>query len=685
MSGGSGSSFTAEQVKAEVRQTIKQLSEMTRTEANFDEFCQQVLSRVVQLTGAHGALLWQVNGSGQPAVTHKAAGRNAEQIQPNAQQHGRLVLEVVNKQQPLGLTSESLTDESPDLGDDSAATGGQTLAYLMLFSPVFDRQKNCCGSIELLQRNDISDSAQQGYLRFLGQIAQLFPRWHEHQDLERLTVDSDTWSKKIEFITEVHRSLDFKETCYAIANETRRLLKCDRASVAKWNGRKCKVIAISSQDRFDNRANVVRKLGYVATASVAADTPFWITGETEGIAPEVASKINDYLDESHSRSLVVLPLVRRPPDTPDLEMDKRRKEKSIKLGCLVFEYFDRDVSEDELTDLSRLAVEQSTLALDNSSQLSDVFLLPLWRRLGQLRKFLFKDHYAKTMTGLTAVGLLLLALIFYQAQFKMKVDGVMQPEVRRNLFAQTDGIIREVLVAENQQVEKGQLLAELQDFRLAEQIGDIQMELDNISKRVETINSQLARVEAPDSEDSLKLSSELVQLRIQNRYLTEKLKLLYDKQEKQKIIAPFAGKITTWEPKQRLTELPRSIGQLVLSIADTSSQWQIELRIPQNKIGYVTTAMAHSDGKPLKVEFILGTNANRKFEGELVSVAQRAELSDAGVPEFRALVNANFQDVDVGELRPGTGATAKIICGRKPMGFVWFYQVIDFLRTRVFF
>ena len=600
MSGGSGSSYTAEEVKAEVRQTIKQLSEMTRTEANFDEFCQQVLSRVVQLTGAHGALLWQVNGTGSPAVTHKAAGRNAEQIQPNAQQHSKLVMEVVNKQQPLGLTSESLAGDTQDPADPATTTADQALAYLMLFSPIFDRQKNCCGSIELLQRNDISESAQQGYLRFLGQIAQLFPRWHEHQDLERLTVDSDTWSKKIEFITEVHSSLDFKETCYAIANETRRLLKCDRVSVAKWNGRKCKVIAISSQDRFDNRANVVRKLGYVATSSVAADTPFWITGETEGIAPEVAAQINDYLDESHSRSLVVLPLVKRPPDTPDLEMDKRRREKTVKLGCLIFEFFDRDIVEDDLADLSQLAVAQSTMALDNSSQLSDVFLLPLWRRMGQFQKFLFKDHYAKTMTGLVAFGVLLLALIFYQAAFKMKVDGVMQPEIRRNLFAQTDGIIREVFVSENEQVEKGQLLAELEDFRLAEQIGDIQMELDNIAKRVETISSQITRVDAPDSEDSLKLTSEMKQLRIQDRYLRQKLELLFEKQEKQKIIAPFAGKITTWEPKRRLTELPRGIGQLVLSIADTNSQWQIELRIPQNKIGYVTTAIANNEGKPLQ-------------------------------------------------------------------------------------
>ena len=140
--------------------------------------------------------------------------------------------------------------------------------------------------------------------------------------------------KTLEFITEVHRSLDPSETAYAIANESRRLLNCDRVSVAKWNGRRCKVTAISSQDRFDNRANVVRKLGYVASSSVSAETPFWVIGSTEGIAPEVANQINEYLDESHSRTLAVLPLISKPPAAPDLEMRSRSKEKVRKLGAL---------------------------------------------------------------------------------------------------------------------------------------------------------------------------------------------------------------------------------------------------------------------------------------------------------------------------------------------------------------
>ena len=124
MSGGTGSSYTADDVKAEVRQTIKSLSEMTRTEANFDEFCQTVLNKVVQLTGAHGALLWQVK-NGPPVVTHKAAGRDAEKIQPNAQEHSSVVLNVIEQQKSLGITSESLAD-------GNAVSDGSKLPYLML-------------------------------------------------------------------------------------------------------------------------------------------------------------------------------------------------------------------------------------------------------------------------------------------------------------------------------------------------------------------------------------------------------------------------------------------------------------------------------------------------------------------------------------------------------------------------
>jgi len=144
-------------------------------------------------------------------------------LSPQNENHTRMLMEVIGKKQPVGLTSDAFTGP---VDPEAPATA---IPFLMLFAPVVNRKQECYGTLELIQRGNIGKTAQEGYLRFLSQ------------------------------------TIDTKETAYAIANEARRLLKADRVSVGKWNGRRCKVLAISSQDRFDNRANVVRKLSKVAT------------------------------------------------------------------------------------------------------------------------------------------------------------------------------------------------------------------------------------------------------------------------------------------------------------------------------------------------------------------------------------------------------------------------------------
>ncbi len=673
-SGETRSTYTADEIKAEVRDTIRQLSEMTKTEQNFDQFCQTVLNKVVKLTGAHGALLWQVNGDNTPAVTHKAASQSAESIAPNAQQHSSLVREVIGTEKSLGLSSESLEGEK------------SPVPYLMLFSPIYNRTKTCCGSLELLQRTEITKSAQEGYLRFLGQIAQLFPRWHEQQDLARLTQSADGWNNKLEYINEVHGSLDTKETAYAIANEARRLLGCDRVSFAKWNGRRCKITAISSQDRFDNRANVIRKLGYVATASVSADTPFWVIGDTEGLAPEAATKINDYLDESHCRTLAVIPLAKRPLEVPDLEMNKRLRDRPMKLGALVLEYFDSDVTEEEILETKKLIVSQAELSFDNARQHSEVFLLPLWRRLGAVNKWLFRDHFAKSMTALAALGLLVLALIFYQAPLKMKVDGVMHPTIRRNIFAKANGTIEEVFVSDNATVSENQPLLRIRDSQLEMALADVDAQIETAKSELQTVK----RLELMDSrqtrpEEKIGLTGRRQAAENTINSLEARKRLLEDKQQFLNINSPIEGEVITWDANRRLKELPVKYGQFVMSVEKTDGPWELELKIPENKVGYVTRALQANDGKPLTVEFIVGIDANAGFEGELLRIAQRAEVSESGNREFRAIVRADVSEMNPDDLRPGAGVTAKIQCGRQPMGFVWFHQIYDYLRTNLFF
>jgi hypothetical protein len=127
----------------------------------------------------------------------------------------------------------------------------------------------------------------------------------------------------------------------------------------------------------------------------------------------------------------------------------------------------------------------------------------------------------------------------------------------------------------------------------------------------------------------------------------------------------------------------------LLEVVDLEGNWQLELKIPQGKMGYIDTAFIEKDTDVLDVEFKIGTNPNLNLKGKLSrsSVDLRAVPSESGAPDFRAIVEITPDQRDEldDELRSGAGATAKILCGKKPLGKVCFYQVWDFLQTTVFF
>ena len=675
---------TTSEIRDEVRRTIKKLNDLARTEANFDQFCNVVLGDVVKITGAYCGVLWQYDGKTAPKLTHKAGNfphaTAASVVSPDHQLHTNAIGEVITKELPVGLASEAFTGRKmADAPDNDEPT------FVLLLSPVHDREKVCRGALELVQRGSISPQAQEGYLRFMTQVAQLFQRWNEHQDLAKLSQDAGDWENRIAFINESHRSIDPEETAYSIANEARRLLKCDRVSVGRWNGRRCKIRAISSQDRFDNRANVVRLLSNVATDAVKSNTPLWIVGDTEGLAPEVAKKINEYLDEAHSRTLAVIPLMARPPELDDLEMKSKRRQKPRKLGVIVLEYFDADVTEAQIEEDSKLIVQQSEIALENARKHSEIFMQPVWKRLGWLQKVLFRDHLAKTITGLVALGILTAVLIFMPWELKMKVDGVMHPTVRKTIFSQSEGMISEVMVSEEERVTQGQALMVIDDPDLDTQISTAELELESTGHQIEGLNEKanLPGLEMTER-DEIRIS---IKTAIQKQEsLIKQLTILDKKRAYQTVLSPIDGVVVSRKPS-RLTLLPATRDMALLEVADLSGPWQLELKIPEGRVGYVDQALADSEDNQLPVEFKIGSNPNLTLKGSLTSVARRAVPSELGVNEFRAIVEIDPEEFEDRreELRSGVGVTARIFCGERSSGFVCFYQIIDFLKTKVFF
>jgi hypothetical protein len=99
--------------------------------------------------------------------------------------------------------------------------------------------------------------------------------------------------------------------------------------------------AISGQDTFDKRSNTVALLGRLATAVMRTGEAVWYSGDTSDMAPQVEEAVQAYIDDSHSKTVAVLPLFR--PGDPE---DEHTIPETV--GTLIIEQIEETRSREEL-------------------------------------------------------------------------------------------------------------------------------------------------------------------------------------------------------------------------------------------------------------------------------------------------------------------------------------------------
>jgi hypothetical protein len=84
--------------------------------------------------------------------------------------------------------------------------------------------------------------------------------------------------------------------------------------------------------------------------------------------------------------------------------------------------------------------------------------------------------------------------------------------------------------------------------------------------------------------------------------------------------------------------------------------------------------------EPLPVEYVLATNPEDRYEGTLREIET---TTNAAVSKDRAVVRVRV-DINKEELadrrRIGAEVTAKIVCGKRSLGYVLFGDVVEFVQ-----
>jgi multidrug efflux pump subunit AcrA (membrane-fusion protein) len=426
-------------------------------------------------------------------------------------------------------------------------------------------------------------------------------------------------------------------------------------------------------------------LNRLATAVVATGEPMWYTGDTTNMAPQVEDAVQEYIDDSHSKTVAVLPLLRSMTLEEQEDEDSKHKRPEA-VGALIIEQIEDARLREGTKQRVQVVCDHSATAMANAIDYHALFLMPLWRALGRMTWIVRARTLPKTVAIVLLIVAAVTALFVVPADFDLDAPGNLQPEIRREVFAQIDGVVEEVFVKHGDQVTEGQQLVSMSSRELDQ-------EILRYLGAIDTLNEQIrARQRGRGGQSNKRgpqgtrgapadMGSEIRELQQEKLSNLQQLRITEEKKKKLVINSPIAGLIDEWDVDDNLDSRPVNRGDRLMRVVDPTKEWILEVRMPEKRMGFIAAAQ-REQGKDLVVSFVLATDPSTSLEGHVIETAHRAKVE--GEEGNVVLMRVSIEETDIGNPRPGAAVQAQVKCGQKPIGYVWLHDLIAWVQTQWF-
>ena len=353
------------------------------------------------------------------------------------------------------------------------------------------------------------------------------------------------------------------------------------------------------------------------------------------------------------------------------------------IGALIVEQIESDIPPEIFHARCELVYEHGTRAIANSRAHTNLFLMPLWRALGRASWVLRARTLPKTVGVIALITVVILGLVFIKKDFTLEAEGTLRPEARRQVFAGIDGEVIEVLVDHNDPVKKDDVLVRLRNREVEIQLTDIEGQILTTLAEKTRVEGQLSLRRQLEPSERRALEAEQIELKVKHDVLLQKKALQQKRADDLVIRSPIDGVVVSWDVEKMLRSRPITTGQVVVEIADLHQPLFLELELPEKREGhldeFITQQGLLGSGSQLDVTYILATDPDEKLSAslQLDSISMRAEPNEehGAIVKMHAIPDqSSLQKLHP---RPGAKVIAKIYCGRRPSGFVFLHEIIE--------
>lgn len=431
----------------------------------------------------------------------------------------------------------------------------------------------------------------------------------------------------------------FKAATTIVVTELAKELNCVQISLGVLKNKKIDIKAVSHNSQIDKRTNSMKEITMAMQEAINQDMTIAYPNVSDNLAQ--VSFAQEVLSNNNDGSAVIT--------TPIYHANEI-------FGAMTFEY-DKKITPD-LTQIELLESIGALLGpiLFLKYQQDRFFLIKVYDDFWKFIKSLFGTKFISSkLIILSIIGVIIYSYT-HSTQFTVRATATLEPKTKQFITAPLSGYIQSSSVRAGEFVNKGQVLAKLDDN---------EMELERLKLKSEYEQLMIEkRAGVFNRDDRSKVSIIAAQIK-QNE---ARLKLINEQIKHTQIISPFDGVIVTGDLTQFLGT-PVKVGQSLFEVAPNNS-FHLRIDVDERDISEIKQG--------IKGRLVLTALPNEELSFEVVRTLPISEAKD-GNNYF--LVEANL--IDVNEvLRPGMKGVAKLDIDERKMIWVWFRRVTNWIKLQ---
>ena len=668
-----------EKTRRQIRRLTQEVVRLAQAPLSLGEFHEAFLIRVTQALAAQGGAIWLKDDEQGLVLAHQidlpvalVEGEATRQAR-----HRGLLLRLIEKQEPALVPPRTGTGGEEGLENPTP--------WLLVLAPLRVGDETV-GMVEVFLRGGSGPATQRGYLRFLVQMCEYAGVFLKNHRLREMQERQQLLERLDRFVAEAHRSLDLDPTLFAIVNEGRAVIDVDRVAIAIRRRGGWEIRAVSGLDTVERRSAELKAAARLVAAVCRAREPLWYDGDDAELPPQLEDPLHEYLDLSHAKGIGLIPLM-PPGDDSDEDGERDANADRNPIGCLLIERIAQP--RDAVRERRRGAIvaRHAERALANALELQSMPLVGPLRAIGRWRR---EFAFGRLLTAgliVAAIAAVVVGLVLIPYPLILYSPGQLLPTARREVFAPTDAMVDKLMIGDDpsRPIRAGEPLMSLVDERLMEEINQLEGRSRQLEQRIASLQHQKVENFGKLSlVEEQQLEAEIAAARVDVESAGRSLELKRKELRLLEVAAPMDGTVIDDQLEQRLYRRPVERGQVLLTMVDPSGPWEVELYLPEKRLWELQESAART-GKPLEVEFELGTLPGERFRGTVVEIDRFAVVRPGEGNTVLVRVTADREAIPDEVRVAGARVEAKIACGDRNLAYVLFNDFWQMIRSRVLF